>query len=47
MLTCWLSMEEMLFLQNIRPSILLQHMGLVKRRGNTKAKVTVENFEEL
>jgi len=22
-------------------------MGMVKRRGNTKAKVTVENFEEL
>jgi len=26
---------------------LLQRMGMVKRRGNTKAKVTVENFEEL
>jgi len=26
---------------------LLQRMGMVKRRGNTKAKVTAENFEEL
>ena len=26
---------------------LLQHMNMVKKRGNTKAKVTMENFDEL
>ena len=25
----------------------MQLMGMVKRKGNTKAKVTVENFEQL
>ena len=40
-------MEEMLFLTKHWAKYLLQRMGMVKRRGNTKAKVTVENFEEL
>jgi len=26
---------------------VLQRMGMVKRRGNTKAKVDVKNFDEL